>query len=299
VIEDSVNENAWRGFEGDGWKTRIDVRDFIQKNFTPYTGDEAFLAEPTKRTKHLWEKLSLLLKEEREKGVLDISTDKPASILAHGPGYIDKDNEVVVGLQTDAPLKRAIMPNGGLRMVEMGLEAYGYKMDPAVTEIWTKYRKTHNQGVFDVYSLDVLAARKAGIITGLPDAYGRGRIIGDYRRVALYGIDFLIQDKKREYHELNEGAFDEKIIRLREELAEQRRALLAPGLLAYVFALKPFGWIGGLTAFAFAACGAFRLARFNIQTHITDKRYFVGLPIPAAAAVEGRIPAIVYFAGSF
>lgn len=223
--EDSVGENAWRGFEGDVWKTRVNVRDFIQKNYTPYEGDEAFLAGPTARTKKLWEKLSRLLKAEREKGVLDISTDTPAAITAHGPGYIDKDNEIIVGVQTDAPLKRAIMPNGGLRLVETELEAYGYAMDPAVREIWTKYRKSHNQGVFDVYSPDILAARKAGIITGLPDAYGRGRIIGDYRRVALYGVDFLREDKKREYHELNECAFDDKVLRLREELAEQRRAL--------------------------------------------------------------------------
>ncbi len=218
-------ETAWRDFKGAAWKTHVDVRDFIQKNYTPYIGDEAFLSPPTERTKALWNKISALLKEERKKGVLDISTDKPASITAHGPGYIDKGNEIIVGLQTDAPLKRAIMPNGGLRMVEMGLEAYHYKMDPLVQEIWTKHRKSHNQGVFDVYSPDVLAARKAGIITGLPDAYGRGRIIGDYRRVALYGTDFLRRDKQREFHEIDNGPFDEKIMRLREELSEQYRAL--------------------------------------------------------------------------
>jgi formate C-acetyltransferase len=221
----SAAGNEWRDFAGDAWKTRVDVRAFIQQNFRPYEGDEAFLSGATLRTKKLWEKLSVLLKQESEKGVLDISTDKPASILAHDAGYIDKANEVIVGLQTDAPLKRAIMPNGGLRMVEMGLEAYGYKMDPVVEEIWTKYRKSHNQGVFDVYSPDILAARKSGIITGLPDAYGRGRIIGDYRRVALYGTDFLRKDKQREFHEIDDAVFNEKTLRLREDLSEQFRAL--------------------------------------------------------------------------
>jgi len=222
---DTSKGKAWRGFTGNNWKTCVDVRSFIQANFTPYSGDESFLEPPTARTKKLWEKLSELLIEERKKGVLDISTDKPASITSHGPGYIDKDLEIIVGLQTDAPLKRAIMPNGGLRMVETSLKAYNYVMNPMVEEIWTKYRKSHNQGVFDVYSPDILAARKAAIITGLPDAYGRGRIIGDYRRVALYGIDFLAEDKKCEYHELDDKVFDDKTMRLREELSEQYRAL--------------------------------------------------------------------------
>ncbi len=220
-----IGDNPWRDFDGDAWKKRIDVRDFIQKNYTPYDGNDAFLAGPTARTQALWKKLTPLLKKERAKGVLDISVDKPASILAHGPGYIDKDNEIIVGLQTDAPLKRAIMPNGGLRMVDMSLKAYGFAMNPAVEEIWKKYRKSHNQGVFDAYSPDILAARKAGIVTGLPDAYGRGRIIGDYRRVALYGTDFLRKEKEREWHELDDSVFDEKTIRLREELFEQYRAL--------------------------------------------------------------------------
>ncbi len=225
VIKIPAPEKSWRGFVGDAWKMCVDVRDFIQNNYTPYDGDEAFLAGATARTKKMWEKLAAPLKEERAKGVLDISTDKPASITAHDAGYIDQDNEVIVGLQTDAPLKRAIMPNGGLRMVEAGLEAYGYDMDPAVKETWTKHRKSHNQGVFDVYSPEIVAARKSGIITGLPDAYGRGRIIGDYRRVALYGTDFLRQEKQRSYRELEDQVFDDKVIRLREEMSEQWRAL--------------------------------------------------------------------------
>jgi formate C-acetyltransferase len=221
----SPNDIAWRGFAGEAWTTKVDVRDFIQRNYTPYHGDEAFLAGPTARTKALWEKLLPLLEAERKKGVLDISTDKPAAILAHEAGCIDRDNEVIFGLQTDAPLKRAIMPNGGLRMIESGFAAYGYDMNPQVEEIWTKYRKSHNQGVFDVYSPEIVAARKSGIITGLPDAYGRGRIIGDYRRVALYGTDFLRKEKVREFHEIDDALFDDKTIRLREELSEQFRAL--------------------------------------------------------------------------
>ncbi|NKD77674.1 formate C-acetyltransferase [Haematospirillum sp. H1815] len=216
---------CWSGFRDGEWQKKVDVRDFILRNVTPYEGDDSFLAGATERTKALWDKLGELLKLEREKGVLDVSADRPSSILAHDPGYIDKDSEIIVGLQTDAPLKRAIMPNGGLRMVESGLEAYGFKIDPAVQEIWGKYRKSHNQGVFDTYTPDILAARKSGVITGLPDAYGRGRIIGDYRRVALYGVDFLRQDKQREFHELDNHSFTEDVLRLREELSEQWRAL--------------------------------------------------------------------------
>ncbi|NKD87905.1 formate C-acetyltransferase [Haematospirillum sp. 15-248] len=216
---------CWSGFRDGEWQKKVDVRDFILRNVTPYEGDDSFLAGATERTKALWDKLGELLKLEREKGVLDVSADRPSSILAHDPGYIDKDNEIIVGLQTDAPLKRAIMPNGGLRMVESGLEAYGFKIDPAVQDVWTKYRKSHNQGVFDTYTPDILAARKSGVITGLPDAYGRGRIIGDYRRVALYGVDFLRQDKQREFHELDNHSFTEDVLRLREELSEQWRAL--------------------------------------------------------------------------
>ncbi|CAD6517228.1 Formate acetyltransferase [Paraburkholderia hiiakae] len=217
--------DPWADFVEGPWQSSVDVRGFIQSNYTPYQGDGSFLAGPTARTTALWEKLAVLLKAEREKGVLDVSADRASSITAHGPGYIDADNEVIVGLQTDAPLKRAIMPNGGLRMVEAGLEAYGFEIDPAVKEIWTLYRKSHNQGVFDVYSPDVLAARKSGVITGLPDAYGRGRIIGDYRRVALYGIDALKRDRQRAFHELDNAVFNESTIRTREELSEQFRAL--------------------------------------------------------------------------
>lgn len=223
--QDAENNNPWQGFAGGDWQTSVNVRDFIQKNLTPYMGDESFLCGATARTKKVWDTLVPLLKQEREKGVLDVSTDRPAGIMAHEPGYIDKDNELIVGLQTDAPLKRAIMPNGGYRMVQAGLEAYGFQSDPRVEEIWSKYRKSHNQGVFDVYSPDVLAARKSGVITGLPDAYGRGRIIGDYRRVALYGTDFLRRDKQREFHELDDAVFTEDVLRLREELSEQWRAL--------------------------------------------------------------------------
>jgi len=217
--------DPWREFAAGDWQSRVDVRDFIQKNYTPFLGDDAFLAPATERTKAVWDKLSELLKEERKKGVLDVSADRGSSITAHDAGYIDRDLEVIVGLQTDAPLKRAIMPNGGLRMVQNGLEAYGFKSDPKVDDIWTHYRKSHNQGVFDVYTPEILAARKSGVVTGLPDAYGRGRIIGDYRRVALYGTDFLRKDKQREFAELNDFVFTEDVMRLREELSEQWRAL--------------------------------------------------------------------------
>ncbi|RAI35709.1 formate C-acetyltransferase [Rhodoplanes serenus] len=225
VTENATAGEPWTGFAAGPWQSRIDVRGFIQANYNPYLGDARFLAGPTTRTLGLWAKLCDLLAEERRKGVLDVSVDRPAAITAHAPGYIDRDAELIVGLQTDAPLKRAIMPNGGLRMVETGLEAYGYTVDPVVQEIWTKYRKSHNQGVFDGYSPEIMAARKSGIVTGLPDAYGRGRIIGDYRRVALYGTDRLKADKRRELHEIDDAVFDEATIRLREELNEQIRAL--------------------------------------------------------------------------
>ncbi len=215
---------GWRGFTGTGWQNAVAVREFIVANYTPYTGDASFLAPATERTKALWAKLGELIKEERKKGILDASTDVVSSIVAYGPGYIDKDKELIVGLQTDAPLKRAIMPNGGLRMVQNGLEAFGYKLDPKIEEIY-KYRKDHNQGVFDAYNADIRAARKSAVLTGLPDAYGRGRIIGDYRRVALYGIDKLVADKKRELTEMDAREFNEDSIRLREELNEQIRAL--------------------------------------------------------------------------
>ena len=223
----TTRQNAWEGFADGEWQTSINVRDFIQKNYTPYEGDASFLAGPTARTTALWAKMAELLKKEQQSkgGVLDVSANIPTSITAHDAGYIDQSLEVIVGLQTDAPLKRAIVPNGGLRMVEQGLECYGFESDPLVSEIWTKHRKHHNAGVFDVYSDEILKCRKSGILTGLPDAYGRGRIIGDYRRVALYGVDALRADKKREFKELDNAEFVESTIRLREDLSEQMRAL--------------------------------------------------------------------------
>ena len=206
------------------WTKEINVRNFIQNNYEPYHGDESFLAGPTKRTTAIWKKLTDLFVEERKKGVLDVS-QVPSSITAHDAGYIDKQNELIVGLQTDAPLKRAIMPNGGLKMVTNGLEAFGYKPDPKVIEIFTKYRKTHNEGVFDAYTQDVRRCRSSHVLTGLPDAYGRGRIIGDYRRVALYGVDRLIEVKKAEKAALDRQWSTDEIIRDREELSEQARAL--------------------------------------------------------------------------
>ncbi|MEY9968275.1 formate C-acetyltransferase [Streptacidiphilus sp. MAP12-16] len=216
---------AWRGFAGGGWHGWIDVRDFIQANFTPYQGDGTFLAGPTQRTLAVWQQVSALLPEERRRGIHDVDAATPSTITSHAPGYIDRDRELIVGLQTDAPLKRAIMPNGGLRMVENGLRAYGYQPDPQVSKVFTSYRKTHNAGVFDAYTPAMRAARKAGIITGLPDAYGRGRIIGDYRRVALYGVDRLIEAKQAERAEQHALPSSEPVIRDREELAEQIRAL--------------------------------------------------------------------------
>jgi len=224
ITQNMLSADPWRGFAAGEWQSRVDVRDFIQRNVTPYQGDDSFLADATARTRGIWDTLSILLKEERARGVLDVSADRGSSITAHAPGYIDEQNEVIVGLQTDAPLKRAIMPNGGLRMVENGLEAFGFKIDPMVKEIWEKYRKSHNQGVFDAYTPEILAARKSGVITGLPDAYGRGRIIGDYRRVALYGVDFLMAERKREWMALTSPLTDD-VIRLREECSEQYRAL--------------------------------------------------------------------------
>ncbi|MDI3478075.1 MAG: formate C-acetyltransferase [Thermoanaerobacterium sp.] len=217
--------NEWRGFQEGKWQKTIDVQDFIQKNYTLYEGDDSFLEGPTEKTTKLWNKVLELMREELKKGVLDIDTKTVSSITSHDAGYIDKDLEEIVGLQTDKPLKRAIMPYGGIRMVKKACEAYGYKLDPKVEEIFTKYRKTHNDGVFDAYTPEIRAARHAGIITGLPDAYGRGRIIGDYRRVALYGIDRLIEEKEKEKLELDYDEFDEATIRLREELTEQIKAL--------------------------------------------------------------------------
>src|SRR6187402_2981534 len=215
---------AWRGFKGALWQKEINVRAFIQLNYEPYEGDDEFLAPATKRTQGIWQKLQELFVEERKKGVLDIS-QVPSSILAHGPGYIDRDNEIIVGLQTEAPLKRAIMPNGGLRMVVSALTAYGYEPDKHVVEAFSKYRKTHNEGVFDAYTADVRRCRKSHVLTGLPDAYGRGRIIGDYRRLSLYGVNRLVEQKQRERSALDAEMSTDGIIRDREELSEQVRAL--------------------------------------------------------------------------
>jgi formate C-acetyltransferase len=216
--------SPWSGFQTGLWQKEINVRDFIQQNYVPYDGDGAFLASATDRTKNIWAKLNDLFLEERKRGVLDVS-QIPSSITAHAPGYIDQEKEIIVGLQTDAPLKRAIMPNGGFRMVANALKTYGYKPEPHVVETFTKYRKTHNEGVFDAYTADVRRCRSSHILTGLPDAYGRGRIIGDYRRVALYGVARLIDHKQAEKRSLDTAMSTDEIIRDREELSEQIRAL--------------------------------------------------------------------------
>ena len=220
------NEN-WAQFKGETWKKEINVRDFIQNNYKPYNGDDTFLVPSSEKTKKVWNKLTEMFKVEREKGVYDAETKLPQGIDTYGPGYIDKENEVIVGLQTDAPLKRGIFPKGGIRMVENSLEAYGYHLDPMTKEIFTKYRKTHNEGVFSAYTDEMIAARRSAIITGLPDAYGRGRIIGDYRRVPLYGTQILIEEKKRFQKRLDIQELTEEIIQSREEITEQIKALKA------------------------------------------------------------------------
>ena len=223
--ETHKDEHCWRDFHPGSWTTSIDVRDFIARNATPYSGDEKFLAGPSKRTKAVWEKLRPFFQDEQKKGVLAVDAHTPSTMLAHKAGYIDKPNEVIVGLQTDQPFKRAIFPFGGLRMVEAGLKAAGFDADATVHETYTKYRKTHNDGVFDAYTPEIMRCRKSGIITGLPDAYGRGRIIGDYRRVALYGVDRLLEVKKEERRQIDDMWPTDEVIRQREELAEQIRAL--------------------------------------------------------------------------
>lgn len=217
---------GWENFVKGKWQNEINVRNFIHLNFTPYLGDDSFLEGATQNTKELWDEVSKLQAEEIKKGILDADTNVISSIVSHDAGYIIKDKEKIVGLQTEKPLKRAIMPFGGIRVVENSLEGYGYKLDPAIAEIFhKKYRKTHNDGVFDAYTDDMKAARKSGIITGLPDAYGRGRIIGDYRRVALYGVDFLIKQKQDEKKLLDLNYFNSQLIRSREEVSEQIYAL--------------------------------------------------------------------------
>lgn len=227
VIEKDVKQQTgWRNFTKGTWTKSVDVNDFLVRNLSPYYGDESFLAGATQNTKELWDIVSDLTKKERDNGgVLDVDVNTPATIVSHQPGYLDKSKEQIVGVQTDAPFKRSIQPFGGIRMMIDACEAYGFEMPQGVIDIFTNIRKTHNQGVFDAYTSDMRAARKAGIITGLPDAYGRGRIIGDYRRVALYGVDFLIRNKKGELNALEVDVIDEDVIRLREELSEQIRAL--------------------------------------------------------------------------
>lgn len=219
---------AWRSFKDGKWSKGTDVSDFIRLNYTPYEGDSSFLAPATDRTKKVWGKvLDLMDEERRNNGLLSADVSTPSAVDSHAAGYIDRDNEIIVGLQTDAPLRRAIMPYGGYRMVRSSCEAYGLKEDEKVKEIFTKYRKTHNDGVYDAYTPEILAARKSAIITGLPDAYGRGRIIGDYRRLALYGADYLIADKKAQKADSDNADMTEEVIRQREELSEQIKALEA------------------------------------------------------------------------
>ena len=225
-----AQQKAWEGFVGGDWQNEVNVRDFIQKNYTPYEGDESFLADATPATTALWDKVMEGIKiENKTHEPLDFDTDNPSTITSHKPGYINKELEKIVGLQTDAPLKRAIMPYGGIKMVKGSCEVYGRQLDPEVEHIFTEYRKTHNQGVFDVYTPDILRCRKSGVLTGLPDAYGRGRIIGDYRRLAVYGIDYLMADKKKQFNslqaKLERGEDIQATIQLREEIAEQHRAL--------------------------------------------------------------------------
>ena len=217
----------WNGFKGKVWKEEVNVRDFIQENYTLYEGDDSFLAGPTEATKALWAQVMDLNKQEREAGgVLDLDTKVVSTITSHGPGYLNKDLETVVGFQTEKPFKRSLQPFGGIRMSEQSAEAYGFKIDEEISRIFRDWRKTHNQGVFDAYTPEMRAARKSGVITGLQDAYGRGRIIGDYRRVALYGVDRLIAEKQKDFANIGDGTMSDDVIRLREEVSEQYRALL-------------------------------------------------------------------------
>lgn len=226
-------KEQWQGFKGGKWQDEVDVRGFIQNNYKPYDGDESFLEGPTESTNTLWEKLQKLQKEERAKGgVLDMETEVVSSLTAYGPGYLDKDLEKVVGLQTDKPLKRAFMPYGGIRMSEEACETYGYKPSEKLHEIFTKYHKTHNDAVFSAYTPEMRLARRNKIVTGLPDTYGRGRIVGDYRRVALYGIDYLIEQKQKDFAYCGDGTMSDDVIRQREELAEQIKALKEMKIMA-------------------------------------------------------------------
>ena len=226
-----VNCSAWKGFRTGEWRHLVNVRNFIQKNYTPYAGDESFLAPTSERTQKVWDKSHALILEELRKGILDVETDAISGINNFAPGYIDRDNEVIVGLQTDAPLKRIVNLYGGMRMAESALEQYGYTLNPEIEKHFRTYRKTHNDGVFDAYPHRTRVARTVGLLTGLPDAYGRGRIVGDYRRVPLYGTDFLIEEKKKDLDALD-GAMTDERIRLREEVQMQIRALQEMALMA-------------------------------------------------------------------
>jgi formate C-acetyltransferase len=268
---------AWRNFAGTDWQREINVRNFIVSNVTPYTGGPEFLATPTKRTLAVWDKLQPYFREEAKKGVLDVDVATPSSLTSHGAGYIDRDNEVIVGLQTDKPFRRALMPTGGWGMIETGLKATGREADPAMREIFTKYRKTHNQAVFDMYTPEIRECRRSHIITGLPDAYGRGRIIGDYRRVALYGVDRLLEAKKAERAEIDARWPTEDVMRLREEMADQMRALADLKAMAALYGCdigKPamnaleavqwtyFGYLGAIKEMNGAAMSVGRISTF-------------------------------------
>ena len=236
IKESTLFERAWEGFSGKKWKRDIHVRDFIQQNYKPYAGDDSFLEGPTQNTSDLWRQVMDLDRQEIEAGgVLDMDTDVVSSITSHGPGYLDKDKETVIGFQTDEPFKRSFQPYGGIRMSQLAAESYGYEINPEKVHIFSEYRKTHNQGVFDAYTPEMRAARRSGVITGLPDAYGRGRIIGDYRRVALYGIDFLIEQKLQDKENYGGGIMSEKVIRQREELSEQIKALHEMKELGHIY----------------------------------------------------------------
>ena len=253
------NYEQWNGFGGRTWKEEINVRDFIQKNYKPYDGNEEFLAGPTENTNKLWDKLQALQKEERAKGgVLDMDTKIVSTLTSHKPGYIGedtKDMEKVVGLQTDKPLKRAFMPFGGIKMAEQACETYGYTPDPELHKIFTEYSRTHNQGVFDAYTPEMKKARHNKIITGLPDTYGRGRIVGDYRRVALYGIDALIEEKKADFANCGDGVMTDNVIRQREELTMQINALKGLKCIDYFtgdlcYAYESEGSVNDMSLFA-------------------------------------------------
>ncbi|KEI95220.1 formate acetyltransferase [Clostridium botulinum A2B7 92] len=268
--------DSWEKFNEGSWENNINVREFIQNNYTPYYGDHNFLKESTQRTKDLWKQCETLIAEEIKKGILDVDLDNISAINAFNAGYIDKDNETIVGLQTDKPLKRIINPFGGIRMVKQALEAYDYKLKPEIKDIFTKYRKTHNDGVFDAYTEEMRKARSAGLLTGLPDAYGRGRIIGDYRRIPLYGVDYLIKNKEEDLKAVK-GEMNETIIRKREEISEQIEALIAMKEMALKYGIdisKPakdaeeavqflyFGYLAGVKENNGAAMSLGRVSSF-------------------------------------